>query len=208
MTSLWLDIATFLGVFTLAILSPGPNFILVTNSALNDSRKDGMFTALGVATGSGLFALAGLAGVLSLVQTLPYFSLVMRFAGGGYLAWLGIEMMRKSRLKFRPETVVNPELKFSPLQPYKIGILTNLTNPKAWAFYLSLFALLMKPDFSFLGKAFLSVSMFLISLTWYSLVAVLISNRSFQPFFFRLRPLLQQVLGLLLLLLGSKILLA
>ena len=83
MESIWPAIFTFLGVFTFAIISPGPNFILVTNTALNRSRAEGLLTAMGVATGSGIFAFAGLVGLLPLVHALPHFAEIMRFVGGG-----------------------------------------------------------------------------------------------------------------------------
>ncbi|RME40634.1 MAG: LysE family translocator, partial [Deltaproteobacteria bacterium] len=59
MDSVSLQILSFLSIFTLAIVSPGPNFVLVSRTALVHSRRSGLFAAFGVATGSGLFALAG-----------------------------------------------------------------------------------------------------------------------------------------------------
>lgn len=207
MAAVWPAIFTFLGVFALAIISPGPNFILVTNTALNASRKAGLLTAFGVATGSGLFAFAGLVGLLPLVHTLPYFPQIMRFVGGGYLAWIGFEMLRTCRRQLKPRSSGDPVLEPSAWSSFRAGLLTNLTNPKAWAFYLSLFTLVMGPTFPLWGKAFLNIAMFLISLIWYAVVAVLISSRTFQPHFLSYRPLIQSVLGLLLLVVGTKILL-
>lgn len=204
MHTTWTAIFTFLSVFTFAIISPGPNFILVTNTALIQSRRAGLLTALGVATGSGLFALAGLAGLLVLVHSVPYFAMITRFAGGGYLAWLGFDMLRHCRKRLTTDTEVKKEI--SSLSSYRTGLLTNLTNPKAWAFYLSLFALLMNPDFPFWGKVVLNISMFVISFAWYAIVAVLISSRRFQPVFIGLQPVVQCALGVLLVVLGGKVL--
>ena len=207
METTWPAIFTFLSVFTFAIVSPGPNFILVTNTALGQSRRAGLLTALGVATGSGLFALAGLVGLLVLVHSIPYFALITRYVGGCYLIWLGVDMLRHCRNKNTLDTLSNAQREPSPLASYRIGLLTNLTNPKAWAFYLSLFALLMNPDFPLWGKVFLNTAMFVISFAWYAIVAVLISSRRFQPVFLGLQPVIQGTLGVLLVVLGGKILL-
>jgi len=207
METTWPAIFTFLSVFTFAIVSPGPNFILVTNTALGQSRRAGLLAALGVATGSGLFALAGLVGLLVLVHSIPYFALITRFVGGGYLAWLGVDMLRHCRSTKAPDTTTTAPREPSPMASYRIGLLTNLTNPKAWAFYLSLFALLMNPDFPLWGKVVLNLAMFVISFAWYAIVAVLISSRRFQPVFLGLQPVIQGTLGVLLLVLGGKILL-
>ena len=207
MDTTWPAIFTFLSVFTFAIVSPGPNFILVTNTALGQSRRAGLLTALGVATGSGLFALAGLVGLLVLVHSIPYFALITRFVGGGYMAWIGVDMLRHCRSTKAPDTAVNAQRESSPLASYRLGLLTNLTNPKAWAFYLSLFALLMNPDFPLWGKVVLNIAMFVISFAWYAIVAVLISSRRFQPVFLGFQPVIQGTLGVLLVVLGGKILL-
>jgi threonine efflux protein len=207
METTWPAIFTFLSVFTFAIVSPGPNFILVTNTALGQSRRAGLLTALGVATGSGLFALAGLVGLLVLVHSIPYFALLTRFVGGGYLAWLGFDMLRHYRNTKAPDTPSNGRREPSPLASYRIGLLTNLTNPKAWAFYLSLFALLMNPDFPLWGKVVLNLAMFVISFAWYAIVAVLISSHRFQPVFLGLQPVIQGALGVLLVVLSGKVLL-
>jgi threonine/homoserine/homoserine lactone efflux protein len=111
-----------------------PNFILVTNTALGQSRRAGLLTALGVATGSGLFALAGLVGLLVLVHSIPYFALLTGFVGGGYLARIVAEVLRHFRNKNAPDSVTNVQRESPPMASYRIGLLTNLTNPKAWAF--------------------------------------------------------------------------
>ena len=164
-------------------------------------------TALGVATGSGLFALAGLVGLLVLIHSMPYFALMTRFVGGGYLAWIGADMLRHCRNKSAADTATTVQRETSPLASYQIGLLTNLTNPKAWAFYLSLFALLMNPDVPLWGKVVLNIAMIVISFAWYAVVAVLISSRKFQPVFLGLQPFIQGLLGVLLLVLSGKILL-
>jgi len=205
MESIWPAIFTFLGVFTFAIISPGPNFILVTNTALNRSRSEGVLTATGVATGSGIFAFAGLVGLLPLAHSLPHFAEIMRFVGGGYLAWIGLDMLWTCRRKIVPKAT-NRAIGASGMVPFRTGMLTNLTNPKAWAFYLSLFTLVMGPAFPLWGKVFLNISMFLISLVWYATVASLVSSRTFQPLFLSYRPVIQGVLGCLLIIVGGRIL--
>lgn len=207
MESAWPAIFSFLGVFTFAIVSPGPNFILVTNTALNHSRQQGVLTASGVATGSGIFAFAGLVGLLPLAHTLPYFVEIMRYVGGGYLAWIGIDMLRTCSGNVSTSAEENKHSNNTTMAPYRVGLLTNLTNPKAWAFYLSLFALVMGPAFPLWGKVFLNVSMFLISLCWYVAVACLVSSRTFQPFFLGIKPVIQGILGLVLLVVGARIVL-
>lgn len=207
LTSLWTEIATVLTVFTLAIVSPGPNFLLVLNRTMVNSRRVGIFTALGVATGSGLFALAGILGLIFLISTLPHFAIISRFVGGGYLAWMGIGMLRSALIS---KTNDHPEIaaatnSIPPLQAYRTGLFTNLTNPKAWAFYLSLFILVVSPSIPYWGKILLTFAMFLISFFWYAAVAILISNNLVRPVFLRGQVLIQGGTALLLIWLGGSL---
>lgn len=210
MNPLWLNMTATLAVFTLAIVSPGPNFILVVNTGLADSRRAGLFTALGVAIGSGLFALAGLLGLILLINSLPHFAVVVRLAGGGYLAWLGAGMLLRALRRpagTAPVAGIAHD-RLRPLAALRRGLFTNLTNPKAWAFYFSLFTLIASPATPLWAKVVLNLSMFLISFFWYAGVAVLISDRRVQPHFLRLQPLIQGLLGGLLAWLGGRLLLA
>ena len=208
MNAPWAEIVTVLTVFTLAIISPGPNFLLVINRTMTCSRRTGLYTAFGIATGSGLFALAGMLGLILLISTLPYFSVVARFIGGAYLAWIGAGMLISTiRSRTNLQKDFSSELATtSPLQAYQTGLFTNLTNPKAWAFYLSLFALVVSPSIPFWSKILLTFAMFLISFTWYATVALLISNNLIRPIFMRGQIVVQGGVGVLLLWLGGSLL--
>ena len=205
MDAVWLNILSFLLVFTLAIISPGPNFILVAGTSLAGSRREALQTAFGVAVGSGIFALSGLVGLLVLVKTLPYFDTLMPIAGGAYLLYLGIRMIRERSVMLAADPGVSQP--GSHLAAFRTGLLTNLTNPKAWAFYLSMFTLMLAPGCPLWGKALLAVLMFLISYCWYTTVVLLITDRRTRPLFDRSLPAIQTVLGVSLVAMGGRLLL-
>ena len=194
-------------IFTIAIISPGPNFIFVVNRSLSDSRRTGFYSAFGVSTGSGIFAIAGLLGLIVLISALPYFSVFIRYLGGGYLIYLGITMLASYRQKPQIVQKTSDHILMAPLAAYWTGLFTNLTNPKAWAFYLSLFTLMIENHYPAWAKVFLAVCMFLISFCWYALMAFLISDRRIQGRFLQIQPVIKSVLGSLLFLLGGKLLL-
>lgn len=201
------NIASFLLIFSFAIISPGPNFIMVANTSLAGSRRVALHAALGVAVGSGVFALAGMLGLIMLIKSLPYFDQVMPVVGGAYLAWLGFRMVRDRHagIPAGPDAILATEL-IPSFSAFRTGLLTNLTNPKAWAFYVSLFTLVMSPQSQPWVKVLLAVLMFFISLFWYASVALLISSERIRPLFTRIQPGIQLLLGLLLLVLGSRLL--
>lgn len=196
----------FLSVYTLAIITPGPNFILVSTSALTESRRYGLATSLGIATGSFLFSLAGIFGLLLLVSSWSPMEIALRFCGGGYLLWIGGLMLRNAN-KEVPAASASLRDNRTCTDAYRRGLLTNLTNPKAWAFYLSLFTLIATPDFSLSGKLFLAFSMFIISFFWYGTVAFLMTSPAAKIFTGRVQQFVQGGLGMLLIVFAVRILL-
>lgn len=202
-----MNICSMLLVFTVAIVSPGPNFIFVVNRSLSDSRRTGFYSAFGVATGSGIFAVAGLLGLLVLITTLPYFSTFIRYLGGCYLIYLGMGMLIGCRKPLTVTDMPGGRGSMPPKKAYWTGLTTNLTNPKAWAFYLSLFTLMIENHYPDWAKIFLAISMFLISFGWYALMALLISDRRVQGRFLRVQPAIKSILGTMLIFLGGKLLL-
>jgi threonine/homoserine/homoserine lactone efflux protein len=203
MDTLWLNICSVLLVFTVAIVSPGPNFILVLNRSLADSRRTGIYSAFGVATGSAMFALAGLLGLLVLISSLPYFSVIIRYLGSCYLVYLGVSILLSCRQPTAAPAATEP---LAPISAYRSGLLTNLTNPKAWALYLSLSTLFIETAFPSWATAFMVISIFLISFSWYALVVVLSSGQRLKRSV-RLQALINIGLGVLLVFLGGKLLL-
>lgn len=205
MDTVWLNIFSFLLVFTLAIISPGPNFILVAGTSLVNTRQSALLTAFGVAVGSGIFAISGLVGLLVLVKTLPYFDILMPIVGGFYLLYLGGRMLRERSVELAAEPGAAPS--DSHLAAFRTGLLTNLTNPKAWAFYLSMFTLMLAPGCPLWGKALLAILMFLISYCWYTTVVLLMTDRRTRPLFDRSLPVIQTILGVALVMMGGRLLL-
>lgn len=179
---------------------------MVANTALADSRRVALLTAFGVAVGSGVFALSGLLGLIVLVKALPHFNEVMPVLGGGYLAYLGVRMVRDRNAGLSSGTGTSTAVHHVPsFSAFRTGLLTNLTNPKAWAFYVSLFTLVMSPQSSVWVKALLAFLMFFISLFWYVAVALLISSERIRPLFGRFQPVIQTLLGLMLMFLGIRL---
>src|SRR3954471_21846985 len=87
------QLAAFLGVSAIVIVTPGPDTALTIRNALVGGRRGGALTALGVATGQAVWAVAAGAGLAALLQaSAPAFTAV-RLAGAAYLVFLGAQAL-------------------------------------------------------------------------------------------------------------------
>src|SRR5216684_178412 len=80
---------TFLGISILVIVTPGPDTAITIRNTLAGGRAGGIATALGVATGQAIWALATSVGIVALLVTSEPLFLAVKYAGAAYLVVLG-----------------------------------------------------------------------------------------------------------------------
>jgi len=91
----------------------------------------------GELVGVGVVAGAAVLGVAAVVVQYPDIFVFIKYAGGGYLAFIGVQMwMSRGRmaLDMDSEITVQPHRSELAVQ----GFVTAISNPKAWAFMISL----------------------------------------------------------------------
>ncbi len=173
------SLLAFLSVSIVVIVTPGPDTALTIRNALRGGRPGGVFTALGVATGQLLWALATSAGVVAiLLASEPVFRGV-KLAGAAYLVLLGARSLLAA---LRPPREA-PEAR-GPARPaalgaaaaYRQGLLNNLGNPKMAVFFASILPQFAAPGQGMLsGLVLLGVVFSAITLVWLAGYAVAVS---------------------------------
>ncbi len=132
-----LDIRTFLTFYVavLAIqLSPGPDMVLVIGRGIGQGRRTAFLSALGMTLVSGVIQISLLIlGIASLLRASPLAFDILRWAGGGYLVWLGIRLVLKS-IRHNKQGWRAEMPSISDTAALREGAINNLTNPKALAF--------------------------------------------------------------------------
>src|SRR5713226_134759 len=83
----------FLGISMLVIATPGPDTALTIRNTLLGGRPGGVFTALGVAAGQAIWALATSVGIVALLVASEPVFLAVKLAGAVYLVVLGCQAL-------------------------------------------------------------------------------------------------------------------
>jgi threonine/homoserine/homoserine lactone efflux protein len=144
------DLATYLA-FLAAVLAyqlsgPGPDMLLVMSRGVGQGRRAALSTALGcVAAGVIQIPLLAL-GLASLIASSPVAYEVLRWAGAGYLIYLGIGLLLPRRNAAGVESVVDsiPDLKWGAA--FRQGMICNLTNPTVLIFMLAILPQFVDPS--------------------------------------------------------------
>jgi RhtB (resistance to homoserine/threonine) family protein len=184
---LWISAITAIGIYALAVASPGPNFLVITRNALAHSRHVGVRTALGVASGSILWITFGFLGVAAVFSEVPSLFTVVKGAGACYFFFTAIRMLRPPRGKSDKHSATESIVKQRPTsrQAFRHGLLTQMSNPKAAIFVLALFSSAISPATPYELKLAMALIMILISFSWYLMVSVIFSQQGFQSVFGR-----------------------
>jgi homoserine/homoserine lactone efflux protein len=128
-------------------LSPGPNGLLaLTHGALHGRRK-ALYTILGGAFGFVVIIALSLFGIGALLKTSLLWLAVMKWAGGAYLVWLGIQVWRSPAIGIQAGASTPPRAGWSLFQQ---GALSALTNPKALLFFTAFLPQFVDPARSLL----------------------------------------------------------
>lgn len=194
------------GVHLLAVMSPGPDFVMMLRNSLIYSRKTALFSAVGLGLGILVhvtYSLFGIALIIS--QSLLLFNIV-KYVGAAYLIYIGVQSLRSKKAQQDPAIIMeHKEKDISPFRAVRMGFLTNVLNPKATLFFLALFTQVINPSTSFIIKVAYGLEMSIVTALWFGVVAVFMTQPVIRKRFIRVKHYIERFFGAILIGLGIKV---
>lgn len=136
---LWLYFLLVFGI----ILLPGMDMAYALASALTGGRRAGLAAVAGIMTGAIFHMCAAVLGISVLLKLYPAAFKLLLLAGAAYLAWIGLNIIRKSSsLRLHPEMAVRP-----PGLAFRQGMVNNLLNANAYLFTLAVIPQFLRPEY-------------------------------------------------------------
>ncbi len=157
-------------IHALALISPGPDFTIVTKLSAVNGRKSGIMAALGISTANGLYILICAFGLSVVLFALPFLSIFITYAGALYLTWLGIKGLL-SKVEIPAQ-----KIQINKSRAYVTGFLTSILNPKAMLYFGSVLPQVLKPQASASDASIVLLLLYLESFLWFSFVAFVFSS--------------------------------
>jgi threonine/homoserine/homoserine lactone efflux protein len=160
--------AVFLATAIALLLVPGPAVLYVVTRSIEMGRGGGLASVAGITTGTVVFVALASAGLSSLLLASTAAFDAVRFAGAGYLVFLGVRRLLGRGLD---ESAADAPPR-TRQRAYMQGVLVNLTNPKTIVFVFAFLPQFVDPDahhawlqvcilgLSFAALGFLSDSMY------------------------------------------------
>ncbi|MBD2459581.1 LysE family transporter [Oscillatoria sp. FACHB-1407] len=197
---------TVLGVGCIAVMSPGPNFVMTLRNSLSHSRRAGIYTAIGLAVGDLIHIAYCLVGIGVLIaQSILLFNII-KWLGAIYLIYLGVQSLQAN-----PNTAFSQVSTTSALHPiaaFRVGLLTCILNPKVTLFFLAFFTQLIHPSTPLAMQIFYGLTVAVIELVWFSIVALVVSQQVIKDRFLAISHWIERVTGVVLIGLGIRVAIA
>ena len=199
-------LGSIFAVHVLAIISPGQNVLIVLQTSMGRGRRAGVAVALGIATGAGIWSTATHLGLSVLFAQFAWLYRGLMLAGGMYLLYLGIVLWRAADRPF-VQSARRGAAADTDRHAFRLGLFTNLTNPKAAIFYGGIFAAFLTPDLPTWVRV-AAIGVIVINSTgWHVALACLFSTERARRVYGRLKPWIDRLSGSALAFLGLRLML-
>ena len=185
-----------------AVSSPGPDYIIVTRQSIRSGRSAALFTSLGIAFGILVHSFAAMTGLTYIISSNPFIFLCLKILAALYLIYLGFVSIFKSSSISYSENISSKDSLYS----FRIGFITNVLNPKAILFFITVFSIILDSSTSLILLAFYGSYMAAATFVWFSLVAFLFTNPEIVRKYSDFLPKFEKILGCVLLFIAFQIL--
>lgn len=191
-------------IHLLAMISPGPNVLVVVQTAMARARGPALAVAAGVATGSLLLSAGAALGLGLLIQDLAWLHRGIQVVGGAYLLYLGVRIFLGARAPM-PAIVPGRVVERDLVRFWRRGLLTNLTNPKAAVFFGSILTGALDPGLPTWVRVAAVLVITVNAVWWHCLLAVSFARPRVQRGYGKVKTSVDRVVGAGLGLLGIRL---
>ena len=188
-----------------AVASPGPDFVMVSRQSFRYGRAVAIWTSGGIALGILFHVAISLTGLSLLLQSQPDLFWYLKLAASLYIGYLGFaSLISKDPVNLQKNSIGQED---RYIKSISTGFLTNVLNPKAFIFFITVFTLVINEDTGLFIKGLLGMYMSLATFIWFSLVSILLTNQKATERFKKAIPWLEKITGLFLIVLAIQIIL-
>lgn len=187
-----------------ALLSPGPDFLLIIQAALRLPFRYGIAICAGIAAANGVYLLLAVLGLEAISQW-GWLVTLLRYGGSCYLIYIGILLLTSPRQPPDHQTASHPLGQQHIGHQFLLGFLSGILNPKNMIFYLSLFTAMVSTETGLATRCLYGLWMASVVLCWDCLLVLLVQRTRFTSILRNKIFYLEKASGTVLTLLGATL---
>ena len=184
-----------------AVMSPGPDYVLVTRQSIRYGRRVALWSSGGIGFGILFHSLLAVTGILFFIASNNFYLIFLKLICSAYLLYLGITSIINTS-NFDQNRV--KDNKWSNANGFFAGLLTNITNVKALLFFITLFGVVL--DSQSQGNLILyGIYMALATFVWFSFVSYIFTSDIFKSQFLKFFKFFEKFLGVILVIIALQL---
>ena len=195
--------ATVIIIHLLGVMSPGPDFLLVIKQSLSEGRKSALYTSIGIGLGilvHVILCVFGLGILISNTERIYGFLLAL---GSIFIIYLGIQSLLDDKISLI--NVKKNKESFQQSNSLIKGFLTNILNPKATLFFLSVYSLVIDETTVYIQLLY-GLWMSFATICWFSFLSFLLTANILSSRLEKFNNLIKKIMGIVFILVGVRIL--
>ena len=204
MDDLYLQFISIATIHLFAVMSPGPDFIIIVRQSISNGRHSALMTSLGIGIGILMHITICIFGLGIIIKESNLLFKMIQIIGSLYLSYLGIISIRSKDSSIKSKYY--DEFRLNAFESFKLGFLTNVLNPKATLFFLSLYVMIITNNTPFQFQIIFGLWMSFATGLWFTFLSLILTNKSVISRIEFMSTKIQKLTGLILIIFAIKLL--
>ena len=201
---MWLNFLSAWGIFCLAVWLPGPNTFLAASIGIKGNLKLVCIASLGIAIGSAFWCFVATTGIsLLIAQNLGVGFIFLKISASIYMFYLAYQSMRQ--YLFSNQDFIKSTRYLNNFEYFFKGLITTMTNPKAFAFWSALGLLKFQNPLALNEAVIFSIGTYFLSALSYSFMGYIFTIGNFSNYLNKPKSIINLIFTGLFLFVGIEI---
>ena len=201
---MWLNFLSAWGIFCLAVWLPGPNTFLAASIGIKGNLKLVCIASLGIAIGSAFWCFVATTGIsLLIAQNLGGGFIFLKISASIYMFYLAYQSMRQ--YLFSNQDFIKSTSYLNNFEYFFKGLITTMTNPKAFAFWSALGLLKFQNPLALNEAVIFSIGTYFLSALSYSFMGYIFTIGNFSNYLNKPKSIINLIFTGLFLFVGVEI---
>lgn len=204
-TNYWQEFLLMASAHALAVASPGPDFAIVMRQSLVFGRRFAILTSIGIGLAILVHVAYAVLGIGLLIRDTLWLFTSIKVAGAAYLLYIGWQAIRVQKAEIKDFKPVSRDTMTST-KAFRQGFITNVLNPKATLFFLSLFTTIVSAETPMAVQALYGIWMSVMTGAWFVFLSLMLTQQKVRQFFANFGHWIDRILGAFLIILAILLL--
>jgi len=203
MNDLYIQFFTIATIHLFAVMSPGPDFAIILKESMSGRRSASLFASVGIGVGILIHVMVRMFGLGVIISESKILFDFIKIMGSAYLLYIGVKSLIEN-IQYQNHN--NKANQISNFKSFQLGFFTNVLNPKATLFFLSLYATIITNETTMIMQSIYGLWMAVITGLWFCLLSVILTNKSIIGKVQKFVGIIQKGTGIILIAFAIKLL--